>query len=133
MQLVSKITLATSDFNKHLTIKELSHVTSYNTLRVINFAGKFRNFSKNKKHNFHWISIFLLLINVIVIKYVTETLILSPWVGMCDIQVSISYFDQTLTHLQPMFHFYTLCKHQKTGGFFMFSGGIEMENWLKMG
>ena len=73
MQLVSKITLATFDFNKHLTIKELSHVTSYNTLKVINFASKFRNFSKNKKQNFHWISIFLLLINVIVIKYVTET------------------------------------------------------------
>ena len=133
MQLVSKITLATFDFNKHLTIKELSHVTSYNTLKVINFASKFRNFSKNTKQNFHWISIFLLLINVIVIKYVTETLILSPWVEMCDIQVSISYFDQILTHFRPMFHFYTPWKHQKTGGFLMFSGGIEMEHWLKMG
>ena len=133
MQLVSKITLATFDFNKHLTIKELSHVTSYNTLKVINFASKFRNFSKNKKQNFHWISIFLLLINVIVIKYVTETLILSPWVEMCDIQVSISYFGQILTHFRPMFHFYTPWKHQKTGGFLMFSGGIEMEHWLKMG
>ena len=131
MQLVSKITLATFDLNKHLTIKELSHVTSYNTLKVINFASKFRNFSKNKKQNFHWISIFLLLINVIVIKYVTETLILSPWVEMCDIQVSISYFGQILTHFRPMFHFYTPWKHQKTGGFLMFSGDIEMEHWLK--
>ena len=30
MKVVSKITLATFDFNKHLTIKYLSHVTSSN-------------------------------------------------------------------------------------------------------
>ena len=35
--------------------------------------------------------------------------------------------------VQPMFHFYILWKHQKTSGFLMFSGGIEVEHWLKMG
>ena len=30
-------------------------------------------------------------------------------------------------------HFYTPWKHQKTGGFLMFRGGIEVEDWLKMG
>ena len=37
-----------------------------------------------------------------------------------------------LTHFQPMFHFYTPWKHHKIGGFLMFSGGIEVEHWLKM-
>ena len=32
-----------------------------------------------------------------------------------------------------MFHFYTPWKRQKAFGFFMFSGGIEMENWAKNG
>ena len=32
-----------------------------------------------------------------------------------------------------MFHFYTPSKHEKTSGFLMFSVGIEIENWLKMG
>ena len=36
-----------------------------------------------------------------------------------------------LTHFQPMFHFYTPWKHQKTYGF-LFSGGIEVEGWSKM-
>ena len=30
-----------------------------------------------------------------------------------------------------MFHFYTPWKH--TGGFLMFSGGIEVEHWLEKG
>ena len=30
----------------------------------------------------------------------------------------------TLTHFQPMFHFYAFWKHQKTSGFLLFSGGI---------
>ena len=38
-----------------------------------------------------------------------------------------------LTHFQPMFHFYTPRKHQKTSGFLMFSRAIEVEHWLKMG
>ena len=29
--------------------------------------------------------------------------------------------------------FYTLWKHQKTSGFLMFSVGIEVEHWLKIG
>ena len=30
-----------------------------------------------------------------------------------------------------MFHFYTVWKQQKTGGFLMFLESIEMQNWLK--
>ena len=37
------------------------------------------------------------------------------------------------THFQPIFNFYTLRKHQKTTNFLMFSGGIEVEHWLKLG
>ena len=44
----------------------------------------------------NWISIFLLLINVIVIKHVIEILILLLEVDICDIWVTISYFDQIL-------------------------------------
>ena len=32
-----------------------------------------------------------------------------------------------------MFHFYTPWKLQKTFGFLIFSRGIEVEHWLKMG
>ena len=45
----------------------------------------------------------------------------------------VQSFKKSLTHFQPMFHFYTPWKQQKTGGFLMFSGGIEVEHWLKMG
>ena len=38
----------------------------------------------------------------------------------------------SLTHFQPMFHFYTPRKHQQIAGFLMFSGDIEVEHWLKM-
>ena len=38
-----------------------------------------------------------------------------------------------LNHFQPKFHFYTLWKYQKSSGFLMFSGGIKVEYWLKMG
>ena len=44
----------------------------------------------------HWISVFLLLINAIVIKYVSETLISLLQVEICNMRLSISYFDQTL-------------------------------------
>ena len=41
------------------------------------------------------------------------------------------YFD--LTHFQPMFHFYTPWKHQKTYGFLMSSGGIEVDiGWKRV-
>ena len=40
-------------------------------------------------------------------------------------------FISCLTHFQPVLYFYTPSK-QKTGGFLMFSWGIEVENWLKM-
>ena len=39
-----------------------------------------------------------------------------------------------LTHFSSMFHFYTPWKRQKTSktfGFLTFSGGVEMEHWLK--
>ena len=38
-----------------------------------------------------------------------------------------------LTHIQPMLHFHTPWKHQKTSNFLMFSGGTETEQWFKMG
>ena len=38
-----------------------------------------------------------------------------------------------LTHFQPMFHFHTPWKYQKTEGCLIFSGGIEVEHWLKNG
>ena len=44
-----------------------------------------------------------------------------------------SFPKATLTHFQPLFHFYTPWKHKKTFAFLMFSGGIEVEHWLKMG
>ena len=37
-----------------------------------------------------------------------------------------------LTHFQSVFRFYTPWKHQKTGGFLMYSVGLELEQWLKM-
>ena len=37
------------------------------------------------------------------------------------------------THFQPMFLVYTPWDHQKTRDFLMFSGGIGVEDWLKMG
>ena len=46
---------------------------------------------------------------------------------------TVFYRLRTLTHFQPTFHFYTPRKYQKTYGFLMFSGGIEVEHWLKMG
>ena len=48
---------------------------------------QFRDSSTDKKRKSHWILIFLLLINVIVIKYVTETLILLLLVEIGDIRV----------------------------------------------
>ena len=38
-----------------------------------------------------------------------------------------------LIYFQPVFHFYTSRKYQKTVGFLMFSGGIEVEQLLKIG
>ena len=37
---------------------------------------------------------------------------------------------KVLTHFQPMFHFYA---PEKIGDFLMFSGGIEVAHWLKIG
>ena len=40
------------------------------------------------------------------------------------------WYCEKLTHFQPVFRFYTPWKHEKTGGFLMFSGGggIEVEH-----
>lgn len=35
----------------------------------------------------------------------------------------------SLTHLSPMLQFYNLRKRQKTKGFPLFPGGIEMKHW----
>ena len=43
MQLLNKITLATYDFHKHLTIKQLSHVASIN---IGKYFPRFSNFAK---------------------------------------------------------------------------------------
>ena len=48
-----------------------------------------------------------------------------------SLNLSLSFI--WLTHFQPMFRFYNSWKHQKTGGLLMFSGGIKVEHWLKMG
>ena len=37
------------------------------------------------------------------------------------------------TNFNPMFHFYTPWIRQKTKGFLTYSGGIEMEHWVKTG
>ena len=43
---------------------------------------------------------------------------------------NIVFLLLSITHFQPMFPFYTPWKHQKTSGFLMFAGGIEVEDWL---
>ena len=37
-----------------------------------------------------------------------------------------------LIHFMRLVSFYTLCKHQKTFSFLMFSGGMEKEQWHEM-
>ena len=39
----------------------------------------------------------------------------------------------SLTHFNPIFHFHTPLKCQKTKGFLTFLGGIEMKHLAKMG
>ena len=60
----------------------------------------------------HWVSVFPLFIGVIVIKYVTETLILLLKANICDVQISISYFDRILgnreSETQQVFNFASL-------------------------
>ena len=40
---------------------------------------------------------------------------------------------ELLTYFKSMLHLSTPWKSQKISGFLTFSGGIEMEHWLKMG
>ena len=53
------------------------------------------------------------------------------------LQLSFSKPDRkilkTLTHFNPVPHFYTSWKRQKIYGFLTFSGGIVMWHWTKMG
>ena len=46
-----------------------------------------------------------------------------------ECQVCIAH--NVLTHFKSMFYFYIPWKHQKTFGFLIFSGGIEIELWLQ--
>ena len=69
----------------------------------------FHYIGENEKQKFCRTSIFLLLINLIVIKCVTESLNLSLQVAIWEIQVSMSYFDQILgkrgSQYGKVFHF----------------------------
>ena len=50
--------------------------------------------------------------------------------------LATKYFQHVkrkLAQVGPMFHFYTNLKLQKSKGFLIFSGGKEMEYWVKMG
>ena len=52
-----------------------------------------------------------------------------PEVSVLFMQIDL----HELTHFSPMLHFHTSWKRQETIGFLMFSGGIEMWHWSKMG
>ena len=54
------------------------------------------------------------------------------WVDKVKAVCSTSGFF-SLIHIQPMFHFSTPGKCKKIRGFLMFSGGIDVEYWLKIG
>ena len=56
------------------------------------------------------------------------------YVVVCAICPVVSHLGAwlLLIHFRPTFHFNTPRK-QKTVGFLMFSGSIEVEHWLKMG
>ena len=45
----------------------------------------------------------------------------------------IELYLELLNNVSPIFNFYTPWKLQKTSGFVMISGGLEMEYWVKMG
>ena len=53
--------------------------------------------------------------------------------GMQFVHEQQQYTCWYLTHFSPMLYFYTTWKRLKTKDFITFSGGIEMENWAKMG
>ena len=43
------------------------------------------------------------------------------------------FVSYSLIHFMPLVSFYTSWKHRKTYGFLMFFGGIERDQWHKMG
>ena len=45
-----------------------------------------------------------------------------------NITTRVTHSRTRLTHFQPMFHYHTPWKHQKTKGSLIFPGGIEMKN-----
>ena len=53
--------------------------------------------------------------------------------GSLIFSANILVFFLSLTHFSPVSHFYTPWKRRKTYGFLMFSGGIAMWHWTKMG
>ena len=59
--------------------------------------------------------------------YLVHSWILCPYTPYPQTYKSHS----SLTHFNPVFHFSTPWKRQKTFGFLTFSGGIEMEHWAK--
>ena len=68
--------------------------------------------------------------------------IMIPYISLRQIKImpgslifsaNILVFFLSLTHCSPMSHFYTPWKRRKTYGFLMFSGGIAMWHWTKMG
>ena len=46
---------------------------------------------------------------------------------------TLRVFIDRLTHFMPLVSFDTVCKHQETSGFQLFSGGIERDQWHEMG
>lgn len=48
-------------------------------------------------------------------------------------EVINQYESSLFIHFRPVFHCYTPWNRQKTSGFLMFPGGIEMELWDEMG
>lgn len=44
--------------------------------------------------------------------------------------LSVFHIETLLTHFKPVFHIYIPWKHQKSNGFFIFSGSTEMKHLL---
>ena len=59
--------------------------------------------------------------------------LLLTWSMQLSCETNGFYEEIHLTHFSPMFHFYTRSKRQKTKGFLMFLGDIEMEHRAKIG
>ena len=56
-----------------------------------------------------------------------------PYTKTNKVSHKVKYLLIILIHFRPVSHFYTPWKRQKSFGFWMFSGGIEMWHWTEMG